>query len=267
MAAKRAKNRKRLVLHDYDMYQDNYEKPRLVSVHPIKTHNFKLKNVSPLTASQRLTFEAFASGDHLMLHGLAGTGKTFLSLYLALNELLNHKQAQEKIYIIRSVVPTRDMGFLPGDQREKTRVYEAPYQAICNELFGRGDAYEILKTKNIIEFMSTSFIRGTTLDNCYVIVDEFSNCNFQELDTVITRIGRNCRLIFCGDFRQSDLGREQERNGLKRFIQIIKGMSGISYVEFGKEDIVRSRFVREYILAKDRFETSAARGQEHMATS
>lgn len=257
MAAKRAKNRKRLVLHDYDRYEDNYDKPRLVSVHPIKTHNFKLKNISPLTGNQKLTFEAFDNGDHLMLHGIAGTGKTFLSLYLALNELLNHKQAQEKIYIVRSVVPTRDIGFLPGDQKEKSKVYEAPYQAICNELFGRGDAYEILKAKNIIEFMTTSFIRGTTLDNCYVIVDEFSNCNFQELDTIITRVGRNCRLIFCGDFRQSDLSREQERNGLRRFMHIIRDMKGISYVEFDRDDIVRSRFVREYILARDRFESAA----------
>ncbi len=254
MSTKRTKNRKRLVLQDYDAYQDTYEKPRLVSVHPVKMHNFRMKGVAPLTANQKLTFSAFDSGDHLMLHGIAGTGKTFLSLYLSLNELLNRKQSQDKIYIIRSVVPTRDMGFLPGDQKEKTRVYEAPYQAICNELFGRGDAYEILKSKNIIEFISTSFIRGTTLDNCYVIVDEFSNCNFQELDTVITRVGNNCRLMFCGDFRQSDLTREQERNGLKRFINIIRQMSGITYVEFEREDIVRSRFVRDYIIAKDRME-------------
>lgn len=254
MSTKRTKNRKRLVLHDYDAYQDTYEKPRLVSVHPVRMHNFRMKGVSPLTANQKLTFTAFDSGDHLMLHGIAGTGKTFLSLYLSLNELLNRKQLQDKIYIIRSVVPTRDMGFLPGDQKEKMKVYEAPYQAICNELFGRGDAYEILKSKNIIEFISTSFIRGTTLDNCYVIVDEFSNCNFQELDTVITRVGKNCRLMLCGDFRQSDLTREQERNGLKRFINIIRQMSGITYVEFQREDIVRSRFVRDYIIAKELLE-------------
>ena len=254
MSTKRTKNRKRLVLHDYDAYQDTDEKPRLVSVHPVRMHNFRIKGVSPLTANQKLTFTAFDSGDHLMLHGIAGTGKTFLSLYLSLNELLNRKQLQDKIYIIRSVVPTRDMGFLPGDQKEKTKVYEAPYKAICNELFGRGDAYEILKSKNIIEFISTSFIRGTTLDNCYVIVDEFSNYNFQELDTVITRVGKNCRLMFCGDFRQSDLTREQERNGLKRFINIIRQMSSITYIEFQREDIVRSRFVRDYIIAKELLE-------------
>lgn len=138
------------MLHSNDKYHDGYEKPRLVSVPSIKSQNFRLNNVSPITRNQKITFDAFNSGNHLMLHGIAGTGKTFLSLYLALNELLNHKNRQEKIYIVRSVVPIRDMGFMPGTQKDKTKVYEAPYQAICNELFGRGDAYEILKQKTLL---------------------------------------------------------------------------------------------------------------------
>lgn len=246
------------MLHSNNDYQDSYEKPRLVSVPSIKSQHFRLNNVSPITRNQKITFDAFNSGNHLMLHGIAGTGKTFLSLYLALNELLNHKNRQEKIYIVRSVVPIRDMGFMPGTQKEKTKVYEAPYQAICNELFGRGDAYEILKQKNIVEFISTSFVRGITLNNCYVLVDEFSNCNFHELDTVITRTGKNCRLIFCGDFRQSDLTREQERNGIKKFMQLIERLSGFTYVDFQKEDIVRSKLVRDYIIARERYETRAS---------
>ena len=257
MATKRLKNRKKFILHNNDGYPDHYEKPKLVSVPSIKSQHFRINKVSPITSNQKLTFEAFNRGDHLMLHGLAGTGKTFLSLFLALNELLNFKQAQEKIYIIRSVVPIRDMGFMPGNQKDKTRVYEAPYQSICNELFGRGDAYEILKQKNIIEFVSTSFVRGITLNNCYVLVDEFANCNFHELDTIITRTGRNCRLIFSGDFRQSDLTREQERSGIRKFMHIIENLSGFSYVDFQKEDIVRSKLVRDYIITKDRYETRA----------
>jgi phosphate starvation-inducible protein PhoH len=257
LASKRARNKKKLSLQNYDYYQEEYEKPRLVSVHPIKSYNFKLKSITPLTSSQKLTFEAYNNGHHLMLHGTAGTGKTYLALYLTLNELLNNKKQQEKIYIVRSVVPTRDIGFLPGDQKEKTRVYEAPYQAICNELFGRGDAYDILKQKNVIEFITTSFVRGITLNNCYILVDEFSNCNFHELDSIITRIGRNCRVIFCGDFRQSDLTRDQERNGVIKFMEIVKHLSGMYYVEFRREDIVRSKFVSDYIIEKERFETGA----------
>lgn len=257
MATKRARHKKRFSINDYDFDQQSYDKPRLVPVHPIKSNNFKLKTISPLTKNQKLTFDAFDEGSHLMLHGTAGTGKTYLSLYLTLNELLNRKNQQEKIYIVRSLVPTRDMGYLPGDLKEKAKVYEAPYQAICNELFGRGDAYDILKQKNIIEFVSTSFLRGITLNNCYVLVDEFSNCSFHELDSVITRIGRNCRVIFSGDFRQSDLTREQERSGIRKFMQIIQNLSGICYVEFQKEDIVRSKFVSDYIVAKEQYESSA----------
>lgn len=217
-----------------------------------KSPNFNLKRVSPLTENQRKTFDAFHAGKHLMLHGMAGTGKTFLSVYLALNDLMSGTSDQERIYIIRSVVPTRDMGFLPGSQKEKMKVYEAPYYAICNELFERGDAYEVLKQKGAIDFMSTSFVRGTTLNNCYVIVDEINNMTFHELDSVITRIGKNCRVIFCGDFRQSDLTREQERNGLKEFMKVIDRLSDFEYIDFLEADIVRSKLVKEYIIARQK---------------
>jgi phosphate starvation-inducible protein PhoH len=216
----------------------------------IKSDKFNIKKVNPLTENQKLTFDAFHEGKHMMLHGMAGTGKTFLSLYLALDELLSGVSQQEKIYIIRSVVPTRDMGFLPGSSREKMKVYEAPYSAICTELFGRGDAYDILKTKNIIDFTSTSFVRGITMNNCFVIIDEINNMTFHELDSVITRIGKNCRVIFCGDFRQSDLLREQERNGLKDFMRVIEKLDDFYYVDFLEKDIVRSKLVKEYIIAR-----------------
>lgn len=218
----------------------------------LSSPNFNLKKINPLTENQRKTFKAFDEGKHLMLHGMAGTGKTFLSMYLALNDLMSGDSQQNMIYIVRSVVPTRDMGFLPGSQKEKMRVYEAPYYAICNELFGRGDAYDILKQKNAIDFMSTSFVRGITMNDCYVIVDEINNLTFHELDSVITRIGKNCRVIFCGDFRQSDLTREQERNGLKEFMKVIDKLSDFEYIDFLESDIVRSKLVKEYIIARQK---------------
>ena len=187
-----------------------------------------------------------------MLHGMAGTGKTFIALGKALDALMENKGVQKKIYIVRSVVPTRDMGFLPGNQKEKMKVYEAPYYAICTELFGRSDAYEVLKQKNAIEFISTSFVRGITMNDCYVIVDEVNNMTFHELDSVITRIGKGCRVLFCGDFRQSDLTKDQERNGLKDFMRVLGRLNDFVHVDFLEQDIVRSKLVKEYIIARQK---------------
>ena len=212
----------------------------------------RLFDIKPKTFAQQLTFDAYDHGDHLLLHGMAGTGKTFISLYLALRELFEDPSSiYHNITIVRSVVPTRDIGFLPGKEDEKIGVYEEPYKAICNELFGRGDAYDILKHKELVNFMCTSFVRGLTLDNTIVIIDEVNNMNFHELDSIITRIGENCRVIFCGDFRQSDLTKQQERNGLLNFMKIIDTLSGFEHVEFTENDIVRSLLVKEYIIARE----------------
>ena len=217
-----------------------------------RSQNFNLKNIAPLTENQRVAFEAFDAGKHLMLHGMAGTGKTFIALYKSIEAMMENTGVQKKIYIVRSVVPTRDMGFLPGNQKEKMKVYEAPYYAICQELFDRSDAYEILKQKNAIEFISTSFVRGITMNNCYVIVDEVNNLTFHELDSVITRIGKGCRVLFCGDFRQSDLTKDQERNGLKDFMRVLGRLNDFVHVDFLEQDIVRSKLVKEYIIARQK---------------
>jgi phosphate starvation-inducible protein PhoH len=218
----------------------------------VPQRGMKLEPIKPKTFSQQRTFDAWDAGDHLLLHGMAGTGKTFISLYLALDEIFNNPDHTfHNITIVRSVVPTRDIGFLPGKEDEKIGVYEEPYKSICNELFRRGDAYDILKIKGLVNFMCTSFIRGLTLNNTIVIVDEVNNMNFHELDSLITRIGENCRVVFCGDYRQSDLTKTQEKNGLQQFMKIIDKLSGFEHVEFTKEDIVRSKLVKEYIIARE----------------
>lgn len=218
----------------------------------LNSPRFSIRDITPKTDNQQCVFDYFDDGKNLLLHGTAGTGKTFLSLYLALDTVLNPQEGDpKKVYIVRSVVPTRDMGYLPGNTKEKTKVYEMPYASICNELFGRGDAYDILKTKGIVEFISTSFIRGTTFNDAIIIVDECNNCSGHELDSLITRIGRNCRVIFSGDMKQSDLTKEQERNGLRDFIKIINRMSDFEHVEFTSDDIVRSRLVKQYIIARE----------------
>lgn len=211
-----------------------------------------LNDIEPLTETQDKVFQHFEDDYHLVLHGLAGTGKSFISMYLALKEILSGQTDYNKLILVRSVVPTREMGFLPGSVKEKVKVYEQPYETICSELFGRGDAYNILKTKNYIDFMSTSFIRGITLDNCIVIVDEIQNMLFGELDSVITRVGRNCKIIMCGDFRQTDLQKDVEKRGLLEILKILKNMDYFKYIEFGEKDIVRSDFVKQYIIEKSK---------------
>lgn len=209
-----------------------------------------LRDIKPLTNNQSKAFEHFWDGKNLVLHGISGTGKTFLSLYLTLSDLLSGNSNYNKIFIVRSTVPSRDAGFLPGNIKEKIKVYEEPYQIACNKLFGRGDAYGILKSKNLIEFVSTSYLRGVQFDDAYVIVDEMQNCTGPELDTIITRLGDNSKIILSGDYRQTDFQKMQDRSGLSKFLKIIKDMNSFHYVEFDEQDIVRSGLVKKYIMTK-----------------
>ncbi len=212
-----------------------------------------LITVGPLTENQKTAFEAYKKDNKsLILHGSAGTGKTFISIYLALEQVLEKSNKQyNKLYVIRSVVPTRDIGYLPGDKQEKIEVYEDPYMSICAELFECKDAYEKLKQQGVMEFLPTSFVRGITFDNSIIIIDECQNLNFHELDSVITRIGKDCKILFCGDFYQTDFVRENEKQGLKKFIKILNHLPQFANIEFSCDDIVRSDLVKSYILAKN----------------
>jgi len=215
--------------------------------------SFKLRSIVPLTDTQKKIFTEFDQAKNLVLMGTAGTGKTFCSMYLALKSIVDNKNntGPNKIIIIRSVVSSRDVGFLPGTLKEKLSVYEAPYKAIFSELLGRGDAWEIMKTNGVVDFVSTSYLRGTSINDSFIIMDEFQNCNLSELDTIMTRVGKNSRMIFCGDLEQTDLLKSRfDVTGLPKFVSIIEQMKSFNIEEFGVEDIVRSGIVREYILAK-----------------
>ena len=219
---------------------------------PTKLRLEHLVKLDPLTDNQQLAFNSFAIGNHLCLDGSAGTGKTFISLYLALESVF--KKEYDKVIIVRSAVPTRDMGFLPGTQEEKEDAYTAPYKAIVNDLFDDYGGWTKLIEDRKIEFLTTSFIRGITLKKSIVIIDESQNCNYHELCSVITRLGEDCRFIMAGDYYQSDFTRKGDQDGISQFIKIIKNMRAFDHIEFKWEDIVRSSFVRDFIMTKEMLE-------------
>jgi len=215
-----------------------------------------LVDIDPLTDNQKRLFESYDQGKHLVAYGCAGTGKTFITLYNALMDVLDERTPYEKVYIVRSLVATREIGFLPGTHDDKADIYQIPYKNMVKYMFQMpSDAdfemlYGNLKAQESIRFWSTSFLRGTTLDNAIIIVDEFQNLNFHELDSIITRVGENSKICFCGDASQSDLQKTNERNGIVDFMSILRKMPSFDIIEFGVEDIVRSGLVKEYILAK-----------------
>ena len=215
-----------------------------------------MTEVKPLTDNQTLAFAQYSEGKNLLLHGAAGTGKTFITLYLALQEVLDESTPYDKIYIVRSLVPTREIGFLPGDHEDKSALYQIPYKNMVRFMFSMPDdnsfemLYDNLRAQETISFWSTSFIRGVTLDNAIVIVDEFSNLNFHELDSMITRIGEDSKVMFCGDITQSDLTRDHEKSGISDFIKILEDMKEFTCIEFDINDIVRSGLVKSYLLSK-----------------
>ena len=216
-----------------------------------------MTNITPLTDNQTTAFEAYKEGKNLLLHGAAGTGKTFITLYLALQEVLDVTTPYDKIIIVRSLVPTREIGFLPGDHEDKSYLYQIPYKNMVRYMFSMPDdnsfqmLYDNLRAQETIDFWSTSFIRGVTLDSAIVIVDEFSNLNFHELDSMITRIGEDSKIMFCGDITQTDLTREKETSGISDFIKIVENMKDVfTCVEFDINDIVRSGLVRSYLISK-----------------
>ena len=216
-----------------------------------------LRDIEPLTTNQQALFNSYDSGKNIVAYGCAGTGKTFITLYKALRDVLDEKTPYEKIYIVRSLVATREIGFLPGDHEDKSTLYQLPYKAMVKYMFEmRTEAdfqmlYGNLRAQDTIDFWSTSFIRGTTFDNAIIIVDEFQNLNYHELDSIMTRVGQDSKIMFCGDATQTDLVRENERNGIVDFMRILRLMANsIDIIEFGVEDIVRSGLCKEYILAK-----------------
>jgi len=216
----------------------------------------QMVSVSAVTDNQKIAFQDYKAGKNLFLYGAAGTGKTFITLYMALQEVLRNESKYDCVYIVRSAVPTREIGFLPGDEEDKTALFQVPYQNMVKFMFEQPNEtafnilYDRLKNQGSLMFLTTSFLRGITLDNAIIIVDEAQNLNFHELDTIITRVGMDSKIMFCGDFFQSDLQKSVEREGIKHFMSILRGMKSFSNIEFTLGDIVRSGMVKEYLISK-----------------
>lgn len=223
-----------------------------------KTLEISLKDmteIKPITDNQKEVFNHFKD-KNLFLYGVAGTGKTFVALYNALKDVLDPKSPRERVYIVRSIIPTRDIGFLPGDEEDKSYLYQTPYQNMVRFMFKRSsDAefdrlYNDLRNQGTIDFLTTSFLRGVTIDNGVVIVDECQNLNFHELDTIMTRVGQDTKIIFAGDMQQTDLTKTQDRNGILDFVNILQAMPEVETIEFNLNDIVRSGLIKSYLLNK-----------------
>ena len=215
-----------------------------------------LRTFDPLTQNQKLFFEAYKIGDYFVaLHGVAGTGKTFCALYKAIEEVMDKSNPFNKIIVVRSAVQSREIGHLPGDVNEKMDIYQQPYRQICETLFGRKDAWDRLEEQGHIQFISTSFIRGMSFDNAIIIVDEMQNLTYEEIDTVMTRVGYMSKIIWCGDYRQTDLNKKKnDMSGILKFFDIAMHMAAFTRIEFTADDIVRSSLVKDYILAKMKYE-------------
>ena len=215
-----------------------------------------LIDIKPITDNQKIVFDSWKKDKHQFLYGAAGTGKTFVSLYLGLRDVLDLKTPYDKVILVRSLIPTREIGFLPGDEDDKAALYPVPYQIMVRWMFKMpneqafNNLYDKLKSQGSLFFLSTSFLRGLTFDNSIIIVDECQNLNFHELDTIITRVGQDSRIVFCGDFNQSDLQKTNEKNGLYNFLNILQEMEEFNCIEFDIGDIVRSGFIRSYIINK-----------------
>ena len=239
-----------------NLQTQSIQKPQLtIANNKLKLRLDDMKTIQPLTENQKGFFDAYDESQIMLLHGIAGTGKTYIALYHALEEVLEKSSNFNKVVIVRSAVPSRDIGHLPGDEKEKTEVYTEPYIEICADLFERPDAYQRLSEQKAVQFLITSFVRGITLSNSIIIVDECQNMTDMELNSIITRVGERSKIIFAGDFRQTDLYKKTDNSGLKKFMRIADMMPNFKTFEFGVDDIVRSAIVKEYILARLKYET------------
>jgi len=209
-----------------------------------------LRRVFPITESQKELYTSYINGYNVCAAGSAGTGKSYLALYLAFDDILNADTQCDHVIIVRSAVPTRNIGFKPGTTEEKLAEYETPYIDICTDLFRRKSTYGDMKKANLLTFVDTSCIRGQTWNDAVVIIEEVENMNFHEINSVMTRIGKNSKVIITGDIKQTDLlSSNKDTSGMVEALRVLERIPSFKTVQFTRNDIVRSGFVRDWIIA------------------
>lgn len=230
----------------------NDAQARMEGPHKKKWSKHDIRAIKPLTDNQHDMFRAYFQGSQICAHGSPGTGKTYLALYLALCDILDGNKPQNHLILVRSAVATRDVGFLPGTLEEKMASYEMPYKDIFADLFHRTSTYDDMKEQGFVRFMTTSFIRGLTWDNAIIVVDEGQNMTWHEINSVLTRVGTDSRVMFTGDLAQTDLNKSsRDQSGMERFVRVAESMKEFSCIKFTTDDIIRSDFVRSWIIASE----------------
>lgn len=216
-----------------------------------------MKSINPMTRNQQRVFDLWEDDYNITLAGSAGTGKSLCTIYLALQEILGtiDNRKYDKLIIIRSAVASRDLGFLPGSLEEKMEVYEQPYMQIFDFLFKKKNQYKFMKEAGLVEFHSTAYLRGTTFDNCIIILDEAASLNYHEISTVITRVGTNAKIITIGDTKQNDLiYKKNDTSGFAKFLEISNRMPSMRNVYFNIQDVCRSGLVKEFLVADEQYD-------------
>jgi predicted ribonuclease YlaK len=252
-----ASNRKTEIQRREEIFEadEQMNQPKIQAIsNALKIKMEHLKGFEPLTENQSKFFEMYRGGGYFIsLLGSPGTGKSFCAAYKALEEVLDKTNPFKQLVIIRSAVQTRDVGFLPGSMEEKSELYEMPYMEICTTLFGRNDAYQRLKEQGYIRFITTTAIRGISLDDAVILVDECQSMTWHELSTVLTRVGHRSKIMFCGDKGQNDLIKSKnDQSGLGIFLEVARTMNAYQEIIFTPDDIVRSSLVKDFIVACDK---------------
>uniref|UniRef100_UPI003FEFADA6 PhoH family protein n=1 Tax=Prevotella sp. TaxID=59823 RepID=UPI003FEFADA6 len=229
------------------------------SVKGVLVYSISGRPIKSRSENQQQLIDAYEKNDMVFAVGPAGTGKTYLSIALAVKAL--KEKAIKKIILSRPAVEAGEkLGFLPGDMKDKIDPYLQPLYDALEDMIPAVKLQDMME-KHIIQIAPLAFMRGRTLSDAVVILDEAQNTTSQQIRMFLTRMGMNTKMIITGDLTQIDLPREQ-RSGLKEALQILDGVEGIGVVKLGQKDIVRHKLVTRIVNAYDKYDKERAEARE-----
>ena len=229
------------------------------SVKGVLVYSISGRPIKSRSENQQQLIDAYEKNDMVFAVGPAGTGKTYLSIALAVKAL--KEKAIKKIILSRPAVEAGEkLGFLPGDMKDKIDPYLQPLNDALEDMIPAVKLQDMME-KHIIQIAPLAFMRGRTLSDAVVILDEAQNTTSQQIRMFLTRMGMNTKMIITGDLTQIDLPREQ-RSGLKEALKILDGVEGIGVVKLGQKDIVRHKLVTRIVNAYDKYDKERAEARE-----